>query len=94
MSHHAPSDSEFPGERPQKFKDILDKLAQDSGAGATGNFPRGQLHRTDEGEIRIAITVERNTVIIAFGKPTAWIGLSRVEAVELAELIKKRAGEL
>ena len=94
MSHHAGNDSEFPPEAKRIFDDMVKKMSAEVGAGATGLFPRGQLHRTDEGEIRIAVTVEKNTVILAFGKPTAWIGMSRVEACELADLIKLRASEL
>ena len=90
MSHHAESDSEFP----EAARLLFDKLAREQGAGATGMFPRGQLHRTDEGELRIAVTVEKNSVILAFGKPIAWIGMSRVEACEFADLIKRKASEL
>lgn len=93
MSYHAEQDSEFPN-RDSSFLQRLQDLAKEAGAGPTGQFPRGHIHRTDEGEIRIAVTVERNTVILAFAKPVAWIGMSRVEACELAELLKRRASEL
>ncbi len=90
MSHHAESDSEFP----EAGRMFFDKLAREQGAGATGMFPRRHLHRTDQGELRMAVTVEKNSVILAFGKPIAWIGMSRVEAIEFADLIKRRATEL
>jgi len=99
MSHHASSDSEFPNisgadEARRKLDERFKKLTRELGVGATGDFPRGQIHRTDEGGLSLAVTVEKNTVIIAFGKPVAWFGMSRVEACELADLLKKRASEL
>ena len=94
MSHHAESDSEFPPEAKRKVTETIDRLARVLGAGPTGEFPRGKLHRTDEGGIAIAVTVEKNTVIVAFAKPISWFGMSRVEACELADLLKKRANEL
>lgn len=89
MSHHS-SEPENVGE----FAAWIKKVAHEQGAGATGQFPRGHLNETDEGEIGLAVTVKNNTVILAFGKSVSWIGLSRVEAVELAELLKRRAQEL
>jgi hypothetical protein len=97
MSHHASNDSEFPGganENRRGLDELMNRLAGGRGAGATGQFPRGQIHRTDEGELRLAVTVINNTVVLAFGKPVSWVGFSRVEAIELAELIKRRAQEL
>lgn len=64
-----------------------------SDLGPTGNFPRGHINLQDEGELRIGVTVENNTVIIAFGKSISWFGLSRLEACQFADLIKKRAME-
>jgi hypothetical protein len=101
MGHHASMDSEFPEKddlahiaKGQRLREMMDSMAKAQGAGATGEFPRGHIHRTDEGELRIVVTVQNNNVILAFGKPTAWIGFSRVEACELADLLKKRAQEL
>lgn len=62
--------------------------------GPTGQFPRGRLNTSDEGELTLAITVHKKTVVIAFGKPISWIGFSRIEALELAKLITTRAEEI
>lgn len=94
MSHHADADSEFPEEAKALLNQRLHALATEAGAGPTGDHPRGRLHRTDEGGLAIAVTVERNTVIVAFGKPVSWFGMSRVETCELADLLKTRAQEL
>lgn len=45
--------------------------------GSTGNFPDGKLDSSDEGELKIAMGIFDNTLIIDFGKPTSWIGLTK-----------------
>ena len=62
--------------------------------GETGDFPRGKLNADDEGGLRIAVGVKDRTVIIAFGKEIAWLGMSKPEALALAESIKARAEEI
>lgn len=61
--------------------------------GATGAFPRGKLHERDEGEIQIGVTATRGTVVIAFGKEIAWLGLPPQQAREFAAAIVQRADE-
>lgn len=62
--------------------------------GATGDFPRGKLNADDEGGLRVAIAVKDRTVMIAFGKEVAWLGMSKPEALAFAETIRKRAEEI
>lgn len=62
--------------------------------GPTGNFPRGKLFDSDEGELQIGIGVVDRTIVVKFGKPTAWIGLDYYSAVGLAQTILKRAEEI
>ncbi len=61
--------------------------------GATGRFPRGKLHDSDEGELRIGVTVKSGTVIVAFGKEVSWLGLTPQIARDLAEALIARADE-
>jgi len=61
--------------------------------GATGKFPRGKLHESDEGELRLGVTVDQGTVIVAFGKPVAWLGLTPQIARDLARALVERADE-
>ena len=60
--------------------------------GATGQFPRGKLDPSDEGELRLKVASDGPIVRIEFGKPVAWLGLYQPEAIELARLILKHAG--
>jgi len=61
--------------------------------GATGEFPRGQLDDSDEGEISIGITVRRGTVLLAFGKPVGWLGLPPQMARDIGRTLQERADE-
>ena len=61
--------------------------------GATGNYPQGKLNNDDEGELRMAIVSKGKTVVIDFGKPVHWLGMSREEARAFGELIIQKANE-
>jgi len=65
----------------------------DEKLGATGNFPLGKLTQSDEGELKMAVTTNKGKVIVAFGKPIAWMGLSPDDARMLAKILNKRADE-
>jgi hypothetical protein len=62
--------------------------------GATGQFPQGKIDKTDEGEIAIAIGHKQNKVVINFGKPVAWIGFDKRQALEIAQLIRSHAQQI
>ena len=96
MSNHAAS-GETPGsegqeELKQRVDCKMDEIAQK--LGATGQFPRGKLTDEDEGEIALAVTVDKNTLIIDFGKSVKWFGMSKEQAHQLADLIRRRADEI
>jgi hypothetical protein len=62
--------------------------------GATGRFPEGKLHASDEGEIRFGIAHKDGQVLLNFGKPVAWMAVSAEGARELGELLIKHANEI
>lgn len=61
--------------------------------GPTGRYPMGKLNEDDEGEITIAVAADPKTqrIIIDLGKPVAWIGFTAEQAVELADVLTKKA---
>jgi hypothetical protein len=86
MSHHS--------------KDPLftSNLAERLGLGPTGKFPLGKLHRTDEGELKMAVAAEQGKVVLSFGTPVAfrrgethWVVMEPHEAEGLAEMLIKWA---
>lgn len=62
--------------------------------GPTGKFPEGKITKGDQGELKMAIGIYKNTVIIDFGTKISWLGLPKQEAIAFAELIIKNANKL
>lgn len=59
------------------------------GLGATGEFPRGKHRPDDLGELKAAITADRekHTVFIDYGKPVQWLAMSPEQAENLAVVL-------
>ena len=87
MSNHSP---DHDPEMTDRLNEMLKKVAEPR-LGPTGNFPRGRLTPCDEGEIRIAVGSKDGTVVIDFGKPTAWVGFPPADARALAASLVKHA---
>ena len=62
--------------------------------GETGDFPRGKLNAEDEGGLRIGLAIRDRTVVIAFGKEVAWLGMSKPEAIAFGQAIIDKAKEI
>lgn len=60
-------------------------------AGATGNYPQGQLNDDDEGELQFAVANDGKNVLVRFGKPVASLGMDRKSALQFAESLTKHA---
>ncbi|MES2781894.1 MAG: hypothetical protein V4657_03795 [Pseudomonadota bacterium] len=89
MSHHG---SEPFDEMPEAFKKLLGEMKETSGfRGAIGAYPHGKLTAKDEGSIQFAIGEKEGKVVIDFGTPTAWIGMTPQQAMDLAASIMNRA---
>lgn len=57
-------------------------------------YPRGKLNAEDDGQLRMAMVVKDNTLIIDFGKPVAWLGLSLHEVTAMREAFEKYERQL
>lgn len=76
--------------------DLIRRKQMDSDVGSTGQFPRGKIHKSDEGELQMVVNTDPNTgtIIVGFGKPVAWIGLDVTSAQNLVDVLVKRIDEL
>ncbi|HEY0004400.1 MAG TPA: hypothetical protein VGB17_06285 [Pyrinomonadaceae bacterium] len=100
MAHH----SRFPfDDMPEGLRDMFPDKSKDeyihellSPFGATGRFPQGQYTPQDEGEIAFGVAADKSQgkVIVNFGKPVAWFGMDREQALALAESLKQKADDL
>lgn len=62
--------------------------------GATGKYPQGKISENDEGELKVGITTVNNKIVVSFGKSVTWIGMTKEEALGLAEILTERANKL
>src|SRR2546428_1856537 len=67
--------------------------AQGTPLGETGRFIHGALTPDDEAELRYAVTASGGKVILAFGTPVEWIGMTPRMAHQLADALNKWARE-
>ena len=78
-------------------QDMRERLAgmftddQEVELGGTGRFPEGKLTDADGGEIKFQIGYTQGKVIMDFGNPTAWVGMTPRQAKELAHTLVKWA---
>ncbi|MCC8945970.1 hypothetical protein H8A97_12895 [Bradyrhizobium sp. Arg62] len=96
MSHHGsepfdgiPEDPERKIARNKLMRDLLSSATNFKGA--LGDFPEGQLTKTDEGAIQFAIGEKDGKVVVDFGTPVHWLGMTPQQAADFASLLLKRA---
>jgi len=82
MSHHGKDLSEL-SEDFEELKNFQKKIA--------GQFPDGKLSQNDEGAVGLQVTTMGDKVVIAFGEPTSWVGMTGDQAANLATDLLKRA---
>jgi len=72
----------------QRFLDQVNNRAKRA-------YPNGRAGAMDDGELAYAIAAdhERKIVIIDFAKPVGWMGLEPDQAIELGEVLIKKAKE-
>jgi len=92
MSHHGNEPFE---DMPPGFRKILrDMKDTTSFRGAVGAFPEGKLTRSDEGAIQFAVGEKDGKVVLDFGTPVSWIGMSPQQAADIAGALLAHAREV
>lgn len=61
--------------------------------GATGNYSDGQLNSSDEGELKLSVSVQEGLVHIDFGKSVQWFAMPPQLAVQFAQLLVTQAAK-
>lgn len=82
----------MPDDQARRLNDIMAQQLKKSDLGATGKFPDGKLTDSDEGEIRVAIALAEDRVVMNFGKPIEWIGFTKDQAKQIAISLQSKAG--
>jgi hypothetical protein len=61
---------------------------KDSKLGPTGEYPRGKLHKDDEGGLNCGVAVIDGVVYLDFGgTPVTWLALSKDDTIALIRLL-------
>lgn len=98
MAHHGSEPFDGEPEGPEKKiarnKLMRDLLSTTGFRGALGDFPEGKLTKTDEGSIQFAIGEKDGKVVLDFGTPVHWVGMTPQQAAEFASTLIKRAREV
>lgn len=97
MSHHGsnPFDSQPGSPEFQRRQMLMRELLNTTGfRGAVGAFPDGQLTKSDEGSIQFAIGEQDGKVVIDFGTPVHWLGMTPQQAADFASAVLKRSREV
>ncbi len=78
------------------IKDIMTEKKISKRPGPTGDFPDGQIFKDDEGALNIGIASdkEKGIVIMDFGSPVKWIGLSPEDIYGLTKVMIEKANEI
>ena len=84
MSHH--------GRDLEKLSETFDELKQFQKKIA-GQYPNGKMTDSDEGGVALQVTTFGEKVVLAFGEPIAWIGMTGDQAAQLGADLIKRAKE-
>jgi hypothetical protein len=92
MSHH--------GQNPfnEKHSELMRKLMsaerqstgdplRDMQRTLQGEFPDGRLNTNDEGALAVMIGHEKGKVVMQFPVPTAWIGFTPEQAMDIAQTL-------
>lgn len=88
MSNH--SEQPFNDQHRKMMQDLLDTS---SFRGPLGGFPKGKLTPSDEGALQFAVTQKDGRVVLEFGTPVAWIGMTPQDAADLASTLMRQARE-
>ncbi len=71
---------------------MIELLSKQLGLGPTGHHPEGKLNDSDNGELKLAVTVNNGRVMLIFGTPVTWLILPPQQARDLAAILLKQAG--
>jgi hypothetical protein len=91
MSHHGIEPFEEP--EFQKRNEIMRRLLNSTAEfrGAIGHHPDGKLTAFDEGSVQFAVGSQDGKVVLDFGTPVRWMGMTPQQAADLASSLMKWA---
>lgn len=62
--------------------------------GATGEYPHGTTGPHDQGELKCAVYIQKNRLMVNFGKQLSWLAMTKQEAIAFGSGLVKKAKEM
>ncbi len=99
MSHHSDGPGpEVTAETIKRFfkrgKNAQSGIDRILNLGPTGKFPQGKLTEDDAGEIEFTVARKGDKVVMDFGTPVKWVGLTADDAREVGKALIKHAKKI
>lgn len=75
---------------------LMKRFVEQAEGRAKREYPAGRLGAADDGALAMAVTGDREkgVIVVDFGKPVVWFGLTPESAVGLARLLVQKAREV
>lgn len=90
MSHHGIDPFNDDGDQIRKLL-VEMKTASAAFRGSIGAYPDGMVSKSDEGSLQFAVGETGDRVIIDFGSPVTWVGMTAQQAMDLAASLMTQA---
>lgn len=93
MGHHGGYPQQ--GSNPEMEK-LLQRFTDQIEGRAKREYSQGRLNEHDDGVISFAVAAdkEHKRIIIDFGKPVAWVGMSASDAITLINTLRQKVNDL
>lgn len=78
----------------QAMSTVAAMLKVGDSVGPTGRFPGGKLTETDKGEVVFEVVKFKGKVLVNFGTPVMYIGMSPEEARRFGSLLIQKANAI
>jgi hypothetical protein len=72
---------------------VLNLTKQEVGFSMPKRYPEGKLTQSDHGELEFRITAVDGRVVMDWGQPVQWVGLTPSEARAIADALVRQAEE-
>ena len=71
-----------------------EEIAQEANLGATGKYPHGKTGSEDQGELKSAVYIRDNRLVVNFGKSLSWLSMTKQEAMMFAAGLVRKIEEM
>ena len=71
-----------------------EEVAQEANLGATGKYPHGKTGPMDQGELKAGVYIQKDRLVVNFGKELSWLSMTKQEAMMFAAGLVRKIEEM